>query len=97
MPEQLTVGIFLYQMFKNVDISPGHTPKEKKYINSYWCVRACVCMCCGWMVMIDRGAITAGNQVKIKQFHGQSTFSLVSIRVKPHIPTARPSSNFTQQ
>lgn len=48
-------------------------------------------------VMTDRGAITAGSQVKIKQFHGQSTFSLVSIRVKPHIPTAQPSSNFTQQ
>lgn len=51
----------------------------------------------GWGVMADRGAITAGSQVKIKQFHGQSTFSLVSIRVKPHIPPARPSSRFTQQ
>lgn len=75
-------------------------PKVKR-INSYG-VHVCACACIegGWGgggVMADRGAITAGSQVKIKQFHGQSTFSLVSIRVKPHIPPARPSSHFTQQ
>lgn len=47
--------------------------------------------------MTDRGAITAGSQVKIKQFHGQSTFRLVSISVKPHIPSAPSSSNFALQ